>query len=210
MAAPTRIGERHLEALESERSARPAGAGLRQGFIRAYCGSWATPGRGAGPLRSPASAAPLPRPSAPAGPHVRPAKPIGRPPSRDRQRAPADLGRRPRSTEASASQPHAGTQSARAARAGGRAPDVALPETAPPAAPASTAAAPPARWRSVAQPAPPPTRPSPGPARPSPQRLIVRAVEPTWIRVQIDDGRVAEELLAAGAQREWTADSASS
>ena len=41
---------------------------------------------------------------------------------------------------------------------------------------------------------------------PSTQRLIVRAVEPTWIRVQIDDARVVEELLAAGAQREWTSD----
>jgi|SRR5215468_3942708 len=36
------------------------------------------------------------------------------------------------------------------------------------------------------------------------QRLVVKAVEATWIRVQTDDGRVAEELLAAGARREWT------
>jgi cytoskeleton protein RodZ len=36
------------------------------------------------------------------------------------------------------------------------------------------------------------------------QRLVVRAMEPTWIRVQTDDGRVAEELLPAGATREWT------
>jgi cytoskeletal protein RodZ len=38
----------------------------------------------------------------------------------------------------------------------------------------------------------------------APQRLIIRAVEPSWIRVQTDDGRVVEELLAAGASREWT------
>ena len=31
-------------------------------------------------------------------------------------------------------------------------------------------------------------------------------MEPTWIRVQIDDARVVEELLEAGAQREWTSD----
>jgi cytoskeletal protein RodZ len=36
------------------------------------------------------------------------------------------------------------------------------------------------------------------------QRLVIKAVEATWIRVQTDDGRVAEELLAAGATREWT------
>lgn len=41
---------------------------------------------------------------------------------------------------------------------------------------------------------------------PEMQRLVVKAVEPTWIRVQIDDARVVEELLTAGAQREWTSD----
>jgi hypothetical protein len=33
----------------------------------------------------------------------------------------------------------------------------------------------------------------------------MRAIEPTWIRVQVDEGQVAEELLQAGAVREWTA-----
>jgi cytoskeleton protein RodZ len=41
---------------------------------------------------------------------------------------------------------------------------------------------------------------------PEPQRLVVKAVERTWIRVQIDDGREVEELLKAGTQREWTSD----
>ena len=36
-------------------------------------------------------------------------------------------------------------------------------------------------------------------------RLVMRAIEPTWVRVQIDDGAVAEELLPTGAVREWTA-----
>src|SRR5262249_40329605 len=49
-----------------------------------------------------------------------------------------------------------------------------------------------------AAPAPPALEASPG------QRLVVRAVEATWIRVQTDDGRVVEELLAAGVTREWT------
>ena len=51
-------------------------------------------------------------------------------------------------------------------------------------------------------------QPAPVPAReprPAGQRLLIRAVEPTWIRVQVDEGQVAEELLQAGAVREWTA-----
>src|SRR6266508_3233373 len=40
---------------------------------------------------------------------------------------------------------------------------------------------------------------------PASQRLIVKAVEATWIRIQTDDRRVMEELLAPGATREWTA-----
>jgi len=53
-----------------------------------------------------------------------------------------------------------------------------------------------------------PVQPSPVPAgelRPSAQRLLIRAVEATWIRVQVDEGQEAEELLQAGAVREWTA-----
>lgn len=34
-------------------------------------------------------------------------------------------------------------------------------------------------------------------------RLVARATEPTWVRVQTDDGNVAQELLPAGATREW-------
>jgi hypothetical protein len=31
-------------------------------------------------------------------------------------------------------------------------------------------------------------------------------VEPTWIRVQIDEARPTEELLSPGTTRQWTAD----
>ena len=48
------------------------------------------------------------------------------------------------------------------------------------------------------------TVPSSAP-KPAGQRLLIRAVEPTWIRVQVDEGQVVEELLQAGAVREWTA-----
>src|SRR5215472_17236907 len=92
-----------------------------------------------------------------------------------------------------------------------------------PAVPAPSASVP---TRSVPTAASPPTAatstPATAPATPEPraavpalvapvreaeaatQRLVVKAVEATWIRVQTDDGRVAEELLAAGARREWT------
>src|SRR5262249_11668811 len=51
--------------------------------------------------------------------------------------------------------------------------------------------------------------PPAGPAMPDgagPQRLLVRAIEPTWIRIQTDDLRAVQELLAPGATREWTAE----
>src|SRR5262249_27592825 len=36
------------------------------------------------------------------------------------------------------------------------------------------------------------------------QRLVVRAIEATWIRVQTDEGRVITKTLPAGATREWS------
>ncbi len=68
----------------------------------------------------------------------------------------------------------------------------------------STVAAP--RSDSTGTPPAPPPLPSPGnPAPPTQggQRLLVKALEPTWIRVQTDRGAIAEELLPAGAVREW-------
>jgi cytoskeleton protein RodZ len=57
-------------------------------------------------------------------------------------------------------------------------------------------------------PAAPIVAPTPAAAADNPpgQRLVVRAVEPTWIRVQADGGRIVEELLPLGATREWTAE----
>ncbi|HKZ07233.1 MAG TPA: DUF4115 domain-containing protein, partial [Methylomirabilota bacterium] len=54
--------------------------------------------------------------------------------------------------------------------------------------------------------APGPTAaPASAAARPG-QRLVVKASEPTWIRVQMDGTRSVEELLPAGATREWSAE----
>ncbi len=39
---------------------------------------------------------------------------------------------------------------------------------------------------------------------PAVSRLVARTSEPTWIQVQMDHGRVVEELLPAGVTREWT------
>jgi cytoskeleton protein RodZ len=65
----------------------------------------------------------------------------------------------------------------------------------------TTAAAPPAV---VPPPAPGPALAASSANTGGVQRLSAKAIEPTWIRVETDDGRVAEELLAAGATREWT------
>jgi len=40
---------------------------------------------------------------------------------------------------------------------------------------------------------------------PTAHRLLVKALEATWIRIQPDDRRAVEELLPPGATREWTA-----
>jgi len=78
-------------------------------------------------------------------------------------------------------------------RPAGRAPE-SIPEMVPAPAPA------------ISMPPSAPAAPITQARVPETQRLVIKAVEPTWIRVQIDDARVVEELLEAGAQREWTSD----
>jgi cytoskeleton protein RodZ len=96
----------------------------------------------------------------------------------------------------------------------------AQPGSAPVAVPAVEAPRPPAppppASPAVEAPAPPASAPGAGQAPPlagdlartgvGPQRLVMKAVEPTWIRVQPDEGRATEELLPAGASREWAAE----
>src|SRR5687767_540650 len=77
-------------------------------------------------------------------------------------------------------------------------PAIAPPVAITPAAPAAPAATP---LPAAASPASV-TADAPRPA----QRLVVKALEPTWIRVQLDGARSIEELLPAGATREWTAE----
>jgi cytoskeleton protein RodZ len=156
-----------------------------------------------------ATSAPPPRTAAPAPATPAPGTPAPAPP-----------------VVASAPSPRA---TAPAPPAGGTAKSAAPPQ-APPAPTARSASSPPLPAGATAptapgaaRPASPPTGPAadvrrdapappgqPAPAskpRPGAQRLVVKAIEPTWIRVQMDGDRVAEELLPAGAKREWTADS---
>jgi len=217
MARSTRVGIRHLEALEEERLADLPSPVFVRGFIRAYCSF----------LReSPETA--LAHYQELAGERAAV------------EAATAPL--RPRSTRASSSvllglalllvlgiglavlnltikrQPETPVATPKIK------PQPAAEPAPPPAVSPRGAAAPPAqppalaaeraRPASPAAPAPPATPAAPAVAAPTAapkavvgsQRLVIKAVEPTWIRVQTDEGRIAEELLPAGASREWTAD----
>jgi cytoskeleton protein RodZ len=211
MARSTRVGIRHLEALEEERLADLPSPVFVRGFIRAYCGF----------LREGPEEALL-HYEALAG-------------ERAATQA-ASAPPRPRTTWAPSSvlvglallvilaialivvnltvKRTGGTSVAAPAMDVSVASPDSLP-TPPPAAPAparverpkaAPAAAPPVSTP-AAMPAPAPT-PAPAAARSAagPQRLAIRALDATWIRVQPDEGRATEELLPAGANREWSAE----
>jgi cytoskeleton protein RodZ len=222
MARSTRVGIRHLEALEEERLADLPSPVFVRGFIRAYCGF----------LReSPESA--LGRYQELAGTRAA-AHAASVPPG-------------PRNTWASSSvvvglvlllvlgvglilvnlsvKKSGGTSvaTAKTEPSSPVTPVVPAPTPTPPpvasAAPAPAHTPPPPAPSVATEPArltPPPTTSAPAPAPPvarpasgtatGGQRLVIRAVEPTWVRVQTDEGRIAEELLPAGASREWAAE----
>ncbi|HEY7039937.1 MAG TPA: helix-turn-helix domain-containing protein [Methylomirabilota bacterium] len=228
MARSTRVGIRHLEALEEERLADLPSPVFVRGFIRAYCGflrenprtaldhyqalagaqaaaaaasapprartTWATSSvvvglallvvLGAGLVAlnlamkrtggTSVAATKVDDDSAPE-PIASPAKPEGARKPETMTSAPAP-GPVPAPTPAQPGKPSA--------------PQTGIPEPARLGSPPATSSA-------VA----PMAKAEPGAPL---QRLTIRAVEPSWIRVQTDDGRVVEELLSAGASREWT------
>jgi cytoskeleton protein RodZ len=218
MARSTRVGIRHLEALEEERLADLPSPVFVRGFIRAYCGF----------LRE------------------APEEALGHYEALAGERAAAQAANappRPRTTWAPSSVLVGLAMLAILAiglivvnltvkRTGGT--SVAAPkiEDSAPAPrpvlnpPAPAPVTPPAETpRPAVAPGPPPAgaQPSPPPSAPKatptpapapaivksaagPQRLLIKAVEPTWIRVQPDEGRATEELLPAGASREWSAE----
>jgi cytoskeleton protein RodZ len=83
------------------------------------------------------------------------------------------------------------------------------PPPGPAAAPATPSASSPPRTPEPAAPAAPMARARDGApivgavTASAPYRLIARTVEPTWIRVRMEDGRLSEETIPAGESREW-------
>jgi cytoskeleton protein RodZ len=219
MARSTRVGIRHLEALEEERLADLPSPVFVRGFIRAYCsflreapdealGHYETLA-GERAAAQAANAPPRPRTTwAPSSVLVglallvilgialivinltvkRTSGTSVAAPKMDTSvpapgLAPTPQAAAPVSPPAEASRPVTAPAPTSAA--------------APPVvAPASTPAATPA----------PPRAPAVVKGGPGTQRLMIKAVEATWIRVQPDEGRATEELLPAGASREWAAE----
>ena len=213
MARSTRVGIRHLEALEEERLADLPSPVFVRGFIRAYCGflregpeealAFYEALAGERAAMQAASAPPRPRTTwAPSSVLVGLAllvilaialivvnltvKRTGG----TSVAAPA--------MDVSAATPIPPPTPPAAA-------PVAVHVETPRAAPAPAPAAAPPVSTPAATPAP---TPAPAVARNAagPQRLVIRAVDATWIRVQPDEGRATEELLPAGASREWSAE----
>ncbi|MGH7365565.1 MAG: helix-turn-helix domain-containing protein [Candidatus Rokuibacteriota bacterium] len=210
MARSTRVGIRHLEALEEERLTDLPSPVFVRGFIRAYCGF----------LRESPDEA-LSHYGALAGERAA-AEAASAPP-------------RPRTAWANSSV-LAGLAllvvlgigliviNLTVKRTGGTsvaAPKTESPTSAPGPVPTRQPAAPPVVAATPAPQPPPavvpadPPRPAaaPGPSvpvvaksAPGTQRLLIKAIEPTWIRVQPDEGRSTEETLPAGATREWSAE----
>lgn len=180
----TRVGRPHLEALESDQLEDLPARVFVKGFIRAYCEALEAP---------PDHAYDLFRQTA--GEQTRPERPAGRPSfdSRPRRGGPLlvsailvlALGGSLFALHFGLKGPAREKMQATSVTA--REPAAAAPAAPAPPAPSST----------------PPAIPVAKPA--ASQRLVMRAIEPTWVRVQIDDGQVAEELLPTGAVREWTA-----
>jgi cytoskeleton protein RodZ len=224
MARSTRVGIRHLEALEEERLVDLPSPVFVRGFIRAYCSF----------LRESPDTA-LTRYQDLAGERAA-LEAASAPPRVGNSRVGGSLivgialllvlgiglivlnltVNRPGTTDVAVTKSESPGAMAPAA------PTPAAPAPKAPAAPAAPAQTPePSRPAAPAAPSPPPAAAPVTPSTPTPpsaapsvapkpipgsQRLVIKAVEPTWIRVQTDEGRVAEELLPAGASREWTAD----
>jgi cytoskeleton protein RodZ len=213
MARSTRVGIRHLEALEEERLADLPAPVFVRGFIRAYCGFLreapdevlahyeALAGERA--VAQAANAPPRPRTTWASSSVV-----VGLALlvilgialiliNLTVKRTGGTSAAAPKS-EVSASMPTPAPTPQAAAPA-----PAPLEATRPPTAP-PPAAAPPASTPAVA------SAPTPAPAVarsvPGPHRLTIKAVDATWIRVQPDEGRATEELLPAGASREWSAE----
>lgn len=188
IARSTRVGRRHLEALESESWGELPSPVFVKGFIRAYCEFLeASPDQALGLYREIAGETVKPH-RAQVSVRTPPARRVG--PLMVSLVLFIALG-------ASLFALRVGLTSSPRPAPAGSGPARSSPERVPSSTPTPV----PSSTNVAVQRAPVQTS-EPRPAR---QRLLIRAVEPTWIRVQIDEGQVAEELLQVGAVREWTA-----
>ncbi len=225
IARSTRVGRRHLEALETDTFGELPAPVFVKGFIRAYCEfldssaeealglyreTTGEPAAPHGPLRP--LLAPRPRHSGPLAISIilfvalgaslfalrlglqssrKDTATVSTPTKEEARKATASV------SASSVGQPGADTPGTSSA-----APIPAAPAASAPAAALAPSSSPAASSTS----APAPSSPSATvDAKPANHHLIVRAIEPTWLRVQVDEGQVAEELLQAGAVREWNA-----
>jgi cytoskeleton protein RodZ len=217
MARSTRVGIRHLEALEEERLADLPSPVFVRGFIRAYCGFLregpeealahyeALAGERA--AMQAASAPPRPRTtwalsSVLVGLALLVILAIALIVVNLTVKRTGGTSVAAPAMDVSAASPDSLPTPSPAAPAPAQ---VEPPKAAPAPAPGPAAAPP------VSTPAAMPARaPTPAPAvarsAAGPQRLMIRALDATWIRVQPDEGRATEELLPAGASREWSAE----
>lgn len=209
----TRVGRAHLEALEAEDLASLPAPVFVKGFIRAYCEFLQTdPGEALSRYRELTGD----RSHAVSTGHLdaRGAG-LGRGPvfvsvillvvlgtalfilnsGRDSS---SRLTRAPVVPAVAPAAPPAATPMPRATEAPGAQEVSTAPAPTPVATPAAPAAPPPAATSVPAAATAAPPRGG--------QHLVAKALEPTWIRVQIDGVRSVEELLPAGATREWSAE----
>ena len=225
IARSTRVGRRHLEALESDTFGELPAPVFVKGFIRAYCEfldssseealglyreTTGEPAAPHGPLRP--LLAPRPRRAGPLAISIILFVALGvslfalrlglQSSRKDTSMVSTPAKEEARKATASVSASSVGKPGADAPGTPSAAPTPAAPAASAPAAalaPSSGPAAPSAS-------APAPSSPSAAvEAKPGNHHLIVRAIEPTWLRVQVDEGQVAEELLQTGAVREWNA-----
>ncbi|MEX2220916.1 MAG: helix-turn-helix domain-containing protein [Candidatus Rokuibacteriota bacterium] len=186
MARSTRVGIRHLEAIEEERLTDLPSPVFVRGFIRAYCGFLReSPDEALGQYQALAGA--------------RAAVQAARAPLRPRGGGlnssvlvglallvVLGLGL----FAINLTVKRTGGTSVAAPKMEATTPASSPPVIAPPAAPDP----------------PPVASVAPAKSAPGAQRLLIKAVEATWIRVQPDEGRASEETLPAGASREWSAE----
>jgi cytoskeleton protein RodZ len=225
IARSTRVGRRHLEALESDTFTELPAPVFVKGFIRAYCEfldsssdealglyreTTGEPAAPHGPLRP--LLAPRTRRAGPLAISIILFVALGASLFALRlglQSSRKDSVSAPAKEEAGkAATPTPAASAAKPAADMPTAPSTAQTPAAPSApaaalAPSSGSAA--LTTSASASTPTPPSSSAPGEAKPGNHHLIVRAIEPTWLRVQVDDGQVAEELLQTGAVREWTA-----